>query len=112
MSLSPSVTEDPPYRGADAQSPHVGMVGKLEKGRQLRYRPRPLTEDRYLVLSARRHKWTKIPQLARDLAAVSGRKISRQTLHSRLAETVIYAQRPVLRVPLIASYWKDRLLRG
>ncbi|GFU10128.1 hypothetical protein TNCV_3449221 [Trichonephila clavipes] len=33
--------------------------------------------------------------LARNLAALSGRRISRQTLYSRLAETVLYVRRPV-----------------
>ncbi|GFY35768.1 uncharacterized protein TNCV_4841451 [Trichonephila clavipes] len=36
-------------------------------------------QDRYLALSPRRHKGTTMFQLARDLVAVSGRRISRQT---------------------------------
>ncbi|GFT52150.1 hypothetical protein TNCV_4493731 [Trichonephila clavipes] len=35
------------------------------------------------------------PQLARDLAAMSGRKVSRQTVYSRLAESGLYFRRPV-----------------
>ncbi|GFV67982.1 hypothetical protein TNCV_1872641 [Trichonephila clavipes] len=34
---------------------------------------------------------------------MSGRRISRQTVYSRLAETGLYAQRPGLCVPLTAS---------
>ncbi|GFX97442.1 HTH_Tnp_Tc3_2 domain-containing protein [Trichonephila clavipes] len=46
-------------------------------------------QDRYLALSARRHRWTTVPQLARDLSAVSGRIISRQTVYSRLTEVAL-----------------------
>ncbi|GFW32209.1 hypothetical protein TNCV_2142911 [Trichonephila clavipes] len=53
---------------------------------------------------------TSAPQLARDLAAVSERRISRQTLYIRLAKTVLYARRPVLCAPLTTSNRKDRLL--
>ncbi|GFW23507.1 hypothetical protein TNCV_3806041 [Trichonephila clavipes] len=49
------------------------------------------------------------PQLARALTAVSGRRISRQTLYSRLAETVLDARRQVSCVPLTASNRKDRI---
>ncbi|GFX68826.1 hypothetical protein TNCV_3865251 [Trichonephila clavipes] len=40
------------------------------------------------------------PRLARDLAAVSGRRNSRQTVYHRLVETDLYAGRPVWCVPL------------
>ncbi|GFS99553.1 hypothetical protein TNCV_2802821 [Trichonephila clavipes] len=86
-------------------------TGQSKKRKVSQGQHRALTsgQDRYLTLSARRHRWTRTPQLSRDLAAVRGR-ISRQTLYNRLAETVLYARRPVLCVPLTASYKKDRLL--
>ncbi|GFV59846.1 hypothetical protein TNCV_4739741 [Trichonephila clavipes] len=49
-------------------------------------------QDRDLSLSVLRHKWTTAPQLARDLAAVFGRRISRQPVYSRLAETGLYTR--------------------
>ncbi|GFU15198.1 hypothetical protein TNCV_4559101 [Trichonephila clavipes] len=55
---------------------------------------------------------TKIPLFACDLAVVSGRKISRQTVYSRLEETGLYARRPVWCVPLTASSRKDRISRS
>ncbi|GFX12034.1 hypothetical protein TNCV_2998171 [Trichonephila clavipes] len=54
--------------------------------------------SKQVVLSTRK--------LARDFAAMSGRRISKQTLYSRLAETVHYARRQVLCAHLTASYWK------
>ncbi|GFW63292.1 transposable element Tcb2 transposase [Trichonephila clavipes] len=49
-------------------------------------------------------------KLTRNLVDVS--RISRKTLYSRLAEAVLYAQRPVLCAPLTASDKKDRILRS
>ncbi|GFT05881.1 hypothetical protein TNCV_3926391 [Trichonephila clavipes] len=49
-------------------------------------------QDCYLALRARRHRRTKAPQLARDFTAVSGKRISRKTVYSRLSETGIYYQ--------------------
>ncbi|GFV17226.1 transposable element Tcb2 transposase [Trichonephila clavipes] len=49
-------------------------------------------------------------QPSRDLAAVSGRRISRQAVYIRLAETVLYAQFPIWCVLLTISRRKDRIL--
>ncbi|GFS71222.1 hypothetical protein TNCV_5049981 [Trichonephila clavipes] len=43
-----------------------------------------------MYLSARRHRWTTSLQLARDLAAVSERRISRKTVYNRLAKIGLY----------------------
>ncbi|GFT07421.1 hypothetical protein TNCV_3789021 [Trichonephila clavipes] len=43
------------------------------------------SQDCYVALSARRHRRTTAPQLARDLVAGSGRRISKQTVNSRHA---------------------------
>ncbi|GFX98115.1 hypothetical protein TNCV_4907631 [Trichonephila clavipes] len=41
-------------------------------------------KDHHLALNARRYRWTTAPQLACDLADVSGRRISRQTVYRSL----------------------------
>ncbi|GFV01066.1 hypothetical protein TNCV_1009871 [Trichonephila clavipes] len=38
---------------------------------------------------------TKAPQLAREPAAASGRRIFRQTVYSLLVDTVLYTRRPL-----------------
>lgn len=74
-------------------------------------RPRATTpaQDRYLALSARRHRQTTATELSRDLAAASGKRISRQTVYRRLAERALYARRPVVCLPLSASHRRARL---
>ncbi|GFU82750.1 hypothetical protein TNCV_265471 [Trichonephila clavipes] len=67
------------------------------------------TQDRYLVLSARLHRGAT-PQPAHELAAVSLRRISGQTVHSRLAEISLYARSAIWCIPLIASNRKDHIL--
>ncbi|GFS81252.1 hypothetical protein TNCV_1224631 [Trichonephila clavipes] len=42
-----------------------------------------------------------IPQLSCSLAADSGKRLSRQTVYSRLAEIGLYDKRPVLYIPLM-----------
>ncbi|GFX76227.1 transposable element Tcb2 transposase [Trichonephila clavipes] len=63
--------------------------------------------DCYLELSAIQHNWTMASQLARDLVAAFGRRISRQKINNRLAETGLYARYAVRCVPLTAPSWKD-----
>ncbi|GFY01182.1 transposable element Tcb2 transposase [Trichonephila clavipes] len=66
------------------------------KASQSHHRASASAQDRYLALSARRHRRTTAPQLARDLAAVSGRRISRQTVNKHLKEIGLYARLPVV----------------
>ncbi|GFU66932.1 hypothetical protein TNCV_4295851 [Trichonephila clavipes] len=47
--------------------------------------------------------------LASELAAVSGRKVSRGTLYTRLGESNLYTRRPTSCVSLTASNRKDRI---
>ncbi|GFT08540.1 hypothetical protein TNCV_5024381 [Trichonephila clavipes] len=66
--------------------------------------------NRYLALSARRHRWTTVPQLAHD-ATVSGRRICQSNReNSHLAETGLYARNLVWCFPLAVSRKKDRIL--
>ncbi|GFW26574.1 hypothetical protein TNCV_1165081 [Trichonephila clavipes] len=60
-------------------------------------------QDRFLVLSTRRNRWTTTPQLAKDIVAVSGR-ISRQIVYGHLAGTRLYARRLVWCVSLNTGY--------
>ncbi|GFU71843.1 transposable element Tcb1 transposase [Trichonephila clavipes] len=77
---------------------------------QGRVRASTSAQNWYLALSAQRHRRTRAPHFARDLAAVSGRRISRQTVYSNIPETGLYASRPVWRVHLTASSRKNRIL--
>ncbi|GFW70491.1 hypothetical protein TNCV_874121 [Trichonephila clavipes] len=58
---------------------------------QIRHKASTFTHDCYWALSALRHKLTPALQFALDLASVSGRRISRQTVYIRLAETGLYS---------------------
>ncbi|GFV21561.1 hypothetical protein TNCV_5121481 [Trichonephila clavipes] len=60
-----------------------------------RHRASTPAQDCNLALSPQRHRRITAPQLACNLAAVSGRRISRQTVYSHLAETLLYAWHPV-----------------
>ncbi|GFU39396.1 hypothetical protein TNCV_1716631 [Trichonephila clavipes] len=68
----------------------------------------PRMKSKQMVLSAVRR--TMIPQFVRYLAAVSGRKASRQTFNRRLAESVLHARYPVLCGPLTLSNMKRWIL--
>ncbi|GFT00319.1 hypothetical protein TNCV_2738731 [Trichonephila clavipes] len=74
---------------------------------QDRDRASTTAQDRYFALSAQRHRWTMVPQLALDLAPVSGRRIP--SLHPSCID---WPLRPVsvLCVPLTTSSWKNRKL--
>ncbi|GFW60082.1 hypothetical protein TNCV_4893341 [Trichonephila clavipes] len=56
---------------------------------------RYMHNDHYLALNARWHRRKTAHQLARYVAAVSGRRCFQQRAYSRPAETNIYARRPV-----------------
>ncbi|GFT89556.1 hypothetical protein TNCV_2093691 [Trichonephila clavipes] len=73
------------------------------------HRASPFTQDRYWALSALQHRRETATQLAHDLVTVSGRRIYRQTVHSRLVEICLYAHRPVWCVPLATSSRKNPL---
>ncbi|GFX37400.1 hypothetical protein TNCV_3106521 [Trichonephila clavipes] len=73
---------------------------------QGRHRASTSAQDRYLALGAQWHWRTT----ARQLAVVSGRRIFRQTIYKRLAETSLYARRPAWCILFTASSMKDRIL--
>ncbi|GFY15357.1 hypothetical protein TNCV_1571681 [Trichonephila clavipes] len=65
---------------------------KVRRGRHTETAP---AQNSYIALSAWRHWLTTASQLNRDLSAVSGTRISRQTVYSHLAETGLFTRRPV-----------------
>lgn len=79
--------------------------------RPVQGRPRVTTEhdDRYLGLTARRHRTMSARQLSLDLSAATGRTVSRSTVSRRLHLRGLYARRPVVCVPLTVVHKRDRL---
>ncbi|GBM97971.1 hypothetical protein AVEN_202740-1 [Araneus ventricosus] len=59
-----------------------------------------MADDRYLLQCARRRRTLTAGHLASQLCAAAGRSISRQTVSRRVHEGVLFARRPVDRVPL------------
>ncbi|GFX47629.1 transposable element Tcb2 transposase [Trichonephila clavipes] len=66
-------------------------------------------EDRYIVLSAKRSGHTTAQQVANQFLAASGKQISRKTVARRLRGGGLYAQRPVVCVPLTRQHRTARL---
>ncbi|GFU41156.1 transposable element Tcb1 transposase [Trichonephila clavipes] len=65
-------------------------------------------EDRYIVLSAKRNRYTTAQQVANQFLAASGKQISRKTVARRLRGG-LYARRPVVCVPLTRQHLTARL---
>ncbi|GBN61921.1 hypothetical protein AVEN_215799-1 [Araneus ventricosus] len=61
------------------------------------------TEDRYLSIIARRNRGATSSQLSHDLYAATGTRVSRVTVSKRLRETVLFARRPAVCVPLTST---------
>lgn len=74
-------------------------------------RPRVTTpqQDRYVTLTARRNRRMPARQLSSELAAVSGVRVSRQTVYRRLRAVGLYARRPAVCVPLTRLHIRSRL---
>ena len=79
--------------------------------RPVQGRPRVTTEqdDRYLSLTARRHRTITARQLSLDLSAGRGRNVSRSTVSRRLHLRGLYARRPVVCVPLTVAHKRHHL---
>ncbi|GFW59911.1 transposable element Tcb1 transposase [Trichonephila clavipes] len=67
------------------------------------------SEDRYIVLSAKRNRRTIAQQVANQFLAASGKQISRKTVARRLRGGGLYARRPVVCVPLARQHRTSRL---
>ncbi|GFW35493.1 HTH_Tnp_Tc3_2 domain-containing protein [Trichonephila clavipes] len=67
------------------------------------------SEDRYIVLSAKRNRRTTAQQVANQFLASSGKQISRKTVARRLRGGRLYARRSVVCVPLTRQHHTARL---
>ncbi|GFV98343.1 transposable element Tcb2 transposase [Trichonephila clavipes] len=65
-------------------------------------------EDRYLVLTARRHRNMKATLLQQHLRYATGTTVSTQTVRNRLHGVGLYARRPMVCVRLTSRHRRDR----
>ncbi|GFV36564.1 transposable element Tc1 transposase [Trichonephila clavipes] len=85
----------------------TGMCSRRHGGG--RVRSTVPTEDRYIVLSAKRNRHTTAQHVANQFLAASGKHISRNTVARRLRGGGLYARRPVVCVPLTRQHRTARL---
>ncbi|UYV83528.1 hypothetical protein LAZ67_23001355 [Cordylochernes scorpioides] len=74
-----------------------------------RKRKTATSEDRYLVVTAKRHREMTAIQLSNELSSATGTRISRQTVYRRLHEGALYARRPMVCIPLTSAHRRARL---
>ncbi|GFW97025.1 transposable element Tcb2 transposase [Trichonephila clavipes] len=94
------------------------IIGKLEEGRSVTSvaadsgRPRGTTptDDRYIVLQARRNRRQTAGEIARHTIQATGRPISHFTVARRLHGGGLFARRPVRCVPLTPAHRRRRSL--
>ncbi|GFT39818.1 transposable element Tcb2 transposase [Trichonephila clavipes] len=65
-------------------------------------------EDRYLVLTARRHRNMNATLFQQHLRSVTGTTVSTQTVRNRLHGVGLYARRPMVCVRLTSRHRRDR----
>ncbi|GFW91558.1 transposable element Tcb2 transposase [Trichonephila clavipes] len=65
-------------------------------------------EDRYLVLTARRHRNMNATLLQQHLRLATGTTVSTQTVRNRLHGVSLYARRPLVCVRLTSRHRRDR----
>ncbi|GFX23447.1 transposable element Tcb2 transposase [Trichonephila clavipes] len=65
-------------------------------------------EDRYLVLTARRHRNMKATLLQQHLRSATGTTVSTETVRNRLHGVGLYARRPLVCVGLTSMHRRDR----
>lgn len=65
-------------------------------------------EDRYLVLTARRHRNMNATLLQQHLRSATGTTVSTQTVRNRLHGVGLYARRPMVCVRLTSRHRRDR----
>ncbi|UYV67797.1 hypothetical protein LAZ67_5002100 [Cordylochernes scorpioides] len=74
-----------------------------------RKRKTDTSENRYLVVTAKRHREMTAIQLSNELSSATGTRISRQTVYRRLHEGALYARRPMVCIPLTSAHRRARL---
>ncbi|GFY12169.1 transposable element Tcb2 transposase [Trichonephila clavipes] len=75
---------------------------------QRRRRATTPNEDRYLVLTARRHRNMNATLLQQHLRSATGTRVSTQTVRNRLHGVGLYARRPMVCVRLTSRHRRDR----
>ncbi|GFS92844.1 transposable element Tcb2 transposase [Trichonephila clavipes] len=85
------------------------VVGSADRrpGRGRRWATTP-NEDRYLVLTARRHRNMNASLLLQHLRSATGTTVSTQTVRNRLHGVGLYARRPMVCVRLTSIHRLDR----
>ncbi|GFX73967.1 transposable element Tcb2 transposase [Trichonephila clavipes] len=76
-------------------------------GQSRRRATRP-NEDRFLVLTARRHRNMNATLLQQHLRSATGTMVSTQTVRNRLHGVGLYARRPMVCVRLTPRHRRDR----
>ncbi|GFU61885.1 transposable element Tcb2 transposase [Trichonephila clavipes] len=84
----------------------TGSAGR--RPRQGRRRATMPNEDRYLVLTARRHQNMNATLLQQHLRSATGTTVSTQTVRNRLHGVGLYARRPMVCVRLTSRHRRDR----
>ncbi|GFX96932.1 transposable element Tcb2 transposase [Trichonephila clavipes] len=75
---------------------------------QRRRRATTPNEDRYLVLTARRHRNMNATLLQQHLRSATGTTVSTQTVRNRLHGVGLYVRRPMVCVRLTSRHCRDR----
>lgn len=66
-------------------------------------------DDRFLLISARRHRFVTATTLRNDLRNATVVNISKQTIRNRLREAGLRSRRACIRIPLTQRHRRDRL---
>ncbi|GFU16348.1 transposable element Tcb2 transposase [Trichonephila clavipes] len=82
-------------------------VPRRRPGQGRRWATTP-NKDRYLVLTARRHRNINATLLQQHLRSATGTTISTQTVRNRLHCVGLYARRPMVCVKLTSRHCRDR----
>ncbi|GFS92826.1 transposable element Tcb2 transposase [Trichonephila clavipes] len=83
----------------------TGSAGR-RPGQGRRWATTP-NDDRYLVLTARRHRNMNATHLQQHLRSATGTRVSTQTIRNRLHGVGLYARRPRVCVRLTSRHRRD-----
>ena len=67
------------------------------------------TQDRFIALQARRHRFNNATTLRSELQNATGVRLSTQTIRNRLHEACLRSRRPAIRIPLTRHHVQERL---
>jgi transposase len=66
-------------------------------------------QDRFIVLQARRQRFSNATALRNDFQNAIGARVSTQTVRNRLHDAVLRSRRPAIRIPLTQRHIQQRL---